>query len=75
MLIDRFPEHPQVSLARYGLAMGHYRKGDVEKASALFEAIPAAERNGELSVVPYVLADCFIRLCRPRSMTLSPPAN
>jgi TolA-binding protein len=62
VLIDRFPEHPQVNLARYGLAMGHYRKGDVEKASTLFEGIPAAERNGELSVVPYVLADCLIRL-------------
>ncbi len=62
VLIDRFPEHPQVNLARYGLAMGHYRKGDIEKASGLFDGIPAADRNGELSVVPYVLADCLIRL-------------
>ncbi len=61
-LVERFPEHPQVNLGRYGLAMGQYRKGDVEKALALFENIPAAERNGELAVVPYVLADCLIRL-------------
>src|SRR5262249_39780057 len=62
VLVDRFPEHPQVNLARYGLALGQYRKGNIEKARELFEGIPAAERINELVVVPYTLADCLIRL-------------
>ena len=62
VVIDRFPEFAYVNLARYGLAMGHYRKGDVEKARDILDAIPLADRNGELVAVNYALADCFIRL-------------
>lgn len=62
LLIDKYPEHPQVGLARFGLAMGHYRKNDVEKARDLFKGIPVDARTGELGVVPYALADCLIRL-------------
>ena len=61
-LVDKFPESPHINLARYGLAMGHYRKGDVEKAHDLLEKIPPADRTGDLAAVPYVLADCCIRL-------------
>src|SRR5262249_15266124 len=48
-VVEKFPEFAQVSLARYGLALGHYRKGDLEKAKEILEAIPAPERNGELA--------------------------
>jgi TolA-binding protein len=61
VVIDKYPEFAYVNLARYGVAMGHYRKGDIEKAKAILEAIPAPDRTGELAVVPYVLADCLIR--------------
>src|SRR5205807_6720235 len=62
VLVDKFPETPNINLARYGLAMGHYRKGDVEKAHDILDKIPPADRTGDLVAVPYVLADCCIRL-------------
>jgi cellulose synthase operon protein C len=61
-VIDRYPEFPQVNLARYGLAMTFYRKGDLEKAKETFDTIPQAERNGVLAAVPYLMADCLLRL-------------
>jgi TolA-binding protein len=62
VVIDKYPEFSYVNLARYGLAMGYYRKGDVEKTRDMLETIPAPDRVGDLAVVPYVLADCLIRL-------------
>jgi tetratricopeptide (TPR) repeat protein len=59
---DKFPEFGQVSIARYGIAMGLYRKGELEKAKEALEKIPAADRTGELAMVSYVLADCLMRL-------------
>jgi TolA-binding protein len=61
-LIDRYPEFPQASLARYGLAMTFHRKGELDKARQILGAIPQSERVGELVLVPYVLADCLLRL-------------
>jgi TolA-binding protein len=61
-VIERYPEFAQINLARYGLAMTLYRKGELEKARAAFAAIPEGERNGELAAVPYVIADCLVRL-------------
>src|SRR5262249_38268853 len=34
---------------------------DYEKARTIFEAIPAADRNGDLAITPYLIADCLIR--------------
>src|SRR5262249_37611888 len=51
-----------VNLARYGVGMVHYRKGEYEKAEAAFNAIAAADRNGDLAIVPYLIADCAMRL-------------
>jgi TolA-binding protein len=59
---DRYPDFAHVNLARYGLGTAYYRKGDYEKAKEKLETIPTAERNGELAVVPYQLADCLLRL-------------
>jgi TolA-binding protein len=64
-VIDGYPEFAQVNLARYGLAMTYYRKGDLELAHKGLEAIPLADRNGELAVVPYLMADCLLRLAPP----------
>lgn len=67
VVVEKYPEHPQVQLARYGLAMTVFRKGDYEKARQILEAIPPPERNGELAVVSYALADCLIRLAPVRA--------
>jgi TolA-binding protein len=61
-IVERHPEFAHVQLARYGLAMGHYRKGEIEKAKEVLEAIPDGERSGDLAVVPYQIADCMLRL-------------
>ncbi len=61
VVVEKYPEFPHVNLARYGLGMAHYRKGDLDKAKEKLEAIPAAERNGDLALVSYQLADILIR--------------
>jgi TolA-binding protein len=61
-VVDKFPEFPYANLARHGLALAYYRKGKLEKARDILDGIPAPDRTGELAAVPYVLADCQIRL-------------
>ncbi len=60
-VVDKYPEFAQINLARYGLAQAYYRKGDLEKAQAILEAIPLPERTGDLAATPYFLADCLLR--------------
>jgi TolA-binding protein len=60
-VIEKYPEFERVNLARYGLGMAYYRKGDLDKAKEALEAIPAADRNGELALVSYQLAAILIR--------------
>ncbi len=60
-VVDKFPEAANVNLARYGLGVAYFQKGDLDKARAMLEAIPAAERTGDLAAVPYQLADIVIR--------------
>ena len=62
VLVEKYPEFAQINLARYGLAMAYYRKGDFEKAREKLDTIPAGDRNGELAIVPYHLADCLLKL-------------
>jgi TolA-binding protein len=61
LVIRKYPEFAHVNLARYGLGMAYYHKGDLDKAKEALEAIPAAERNGDLALVSYQLADILIR--------------
>jgi TolA-binding protein len=61
VIVDKYPEFPHANLARHGVGMGYYRKGDLEKAKEVLESIPAQDRTGELALVPYVLADCLMR--------------
>jgi len=58
----QFPEFERVNRARYGLALCLTAEGEWEKAAAVLETIPAAERMNDLAPVAYVLADCLIRL-------------
>jgi tetratricopeptide (TPR) repeat protein len=61
-VVQRFPEYPQVNLARHGAAICYYRKGELDRARQALEAVPPADRVGELAVVSYLLADCIMRL-------------
>jgi TolA-binding protein len=61
-VVDKFPEFQYVNLARHGLALAYYRKGDLEKAKTILESIPAPDRAGDLAAVPYIQADCLLRL-------------
>ncbi|MFO0880287.1 MAG: tetratricopeptide repeat protein [Gemmataceae bacterium] len=60
-LVEKYPEYAHVPLARHGLGLAHYRKGDLEAAQKALEAIPPADRNGELALVSYTLADIYLR--------------
>jgi TolA-binding protein len=62
VVIEKYPEFAKVNHARYGLALTFYRKGDLEKARATFETIPQPDRGGKLATVPYLMADCLLRL-------------
>ena len=57
----KYPEFERVNRARYGQALCFTAVDDWEKAAKALDGIPAAERNGDLAAVPYVLADCLIR--------------
>jgi TolA-binding protein len=62
LVADKYPEFVHAQRARLGLARMHYRKGEFEVARGLLEKIPQPERSGDLAIVPYLLADCLIRL-------------
>ena len=60
-VLKKFPEYPKILLVRHSLALVCYRKNDIERALKEWESIPSSERNGELAVVPYLMADCILR--------------
>jgi TolA-binding protein len=60
-VIKKYPEFERVSRARLGLGLCLIKQEDWDRAIAALETIPAPERNGELTTVPYLLADCLIR--------------
>src|SRR5262249_2862892 len=64
---DQYPEFVHAQRARLGLARMHYRKGELDAARENLEKIPRAEHSGDLAVVPYLLADCLIRLAPARA--------
>jgi TolA-binding protein len=62
LVIDKYPEAPQANYARLSLGLLHYRKGALDKTVEVLEQIPAPDRGGELSAVPFLEADGLIRL-------------
>jgi len=60
-VVAKFPEFDRVNRAKFGQALCFIALEDFEKAIKVLDAIPAAERNGDLAPVPYILADCHIR--------------
>jgi TolA-binding protein len=61
-MLEKYPDFQYAGLARYAWAMTFYQKGELEKTKEILEAIPATDRTGELAAVPYLLADCLLRL-------------
>lgn len=62
ILVEKYPDFPHIGLARFGMSLLLIRQGNYEKAATLLEAIPQAERTGQLAQAPYLLADCLVRL-------------
>ncbi|MBA4065540.1 MAG: hypothetical protein C0501_17855 [Isosphaera sp.] len=60
-VVKGYPEFERASRARYGMALCLLAQEDFEKAIAALEAIPPADRTGDLAPVGYVLADCLVR--------------
>lgn len=61
-LINRFPEFEYSALARFGMGLSHYRKGEFAKARDIFAGIASADRKDDLAIVGYLQADCILRL-------------
>jgi outer membrane protein assembly factor BamD (BamD/ComL family) len=61
-LLRQYPDFELANLARFGQAIAHYQLRQYKEAIAALAEIDAANRVGELAVVPYLLADCHIRL-------------
>lgn len=61
-VLAKYPESPQINVARYSLGLTHYRKGDFTSCQKTLGSIPEAERGGELALAPYLMADCILRL-------------
>jgi tetratricopeptide (TPR) repeat protein len=66
-LVEKYPEFEYVDFARHAMATAHARTGRYPEAIALLQAIPEANRNGELATVPYLMADCLIRTFPPET--------
>ena len=61
-LLDKFPDFSERHLARYGLATAQYRLGWYTEAMETLSVIPTADRVGKLGAIPYLMADCHIRM-------------
>jgi TolA-binding protein len=60
-VLEKYPEFPQASVARFGLGMSLYAKGDYTKAQKVLSGILGPDRQGELLAASYYEADCMLR--------------
>lgn len=60
-LLEKYPEFPYASVARYRWAMTFYRQDNFAEALKLLQAIPSGDYQGELATAPYFHADCLLR--------------
>jgi cellulose synthase operon protein C len=60
-VIAKFPEFAKINVARYSLGLTYYRNGDLVNAYKVLSDIPGPDRAGDLSMTPYLIADCLLR--------------
>ncbi|MCU0705964.1 MAG: tetratricopeptide repeat protein, partial [Fimbriiglobus sp.] len=58
---DKFPEFERANHARLGAAVCLAQLNKLDDAAKLLEAIPGPDRNGELALAAYLLADILLR--------------
>jgi len=58
--VSRYPDAPDVNLARQGMATCRIALGQFAEAVPILESIPEGDRAGDLADVPYLLADCLL---------------
>lgn len=61
VVIEKHPEFQHVPLARYRMALAHYRLGEYPLALTILTAIAPADRQGEIAAASYHQADCLLR--------------
>lgn len=61
-VIDKYPGFPHISLARQGMAAAQYHIGQYAEAAATLAKIPDSDCSGPLDPVPYLRADCLLRV-------------
>lgn len=60
-VIDKYPEFPKINVARYSLGLTYFRNNDLPSAYKAFSEIGLPDRVGDLSLTPYLIADCLLR--------------
>lgn len=60
-VVAKYPEFSKINIARYSLGLTYYRQGDLTNAQKTLGDIPATDRMGDLSLTPYLIADCLLR--------------
>lgn len=61
-VIEKYPGFPRLSLARQGMAAAQYHLGQYAEAAATLAQIPDSDCSGPLESVPYLRADCLLRV-------------
>lgn len=59
--IEKYPDYPKINVARYTLGLAYYRQGELDKARETLAKVPLAERDGEMALASYIIADCNLR--------------
>ncbi len=60
-VVEQYPDFDRVSYARYAVGVCRSQMGDLEGAIVILEAIPDADRTGDIASASYLLADCLMR--------------
>ena len=60
-LIEKFPESPNVNLARLAIATANYQLGRFTEAAESLSTLAEADRVGDLAGSTYLQADCLLR--------------
>ena len=68
-VVDDYPDFAHLNLARLGLGGALYRQGKYHEANTAMAPIPPAEIKDQLAEVPFLRADCLMRLVPEKPKT------